>query len=276
MVRAEGELAAEVEALLADAENLDAAEDAAYGADRRGDELPAELALRDGRLAAIRQAKAALEAGHRAKARAAAELAATGRGADPVQATEAGDVAAATAVVPAKAQRSFTDPDAQIMKTSDGSFHYCHNAQHLVDERSQVILSWELRPSGADCPALPDMLTRLKSSLATAGIGGLPKTLLADAGYFSADNVTAVTQAGIDPLLATGRLTHGEQPPPAPRGRIPNDLTPQATDDPQAPDRDGQGRLRPAQDDRGTGVRTDEGRPRCRTVTAPRARQDRR
>jgi hypothetical protein len=30
----------------------------------------------------------------------------------------------------------------------------------------------------------------------------------------------------MDPLLATGRLTHGEKPPPAPRGRIPNDLTP--------------------------------------------------
>ena len=125
-------------------------------------------------------------------------------------------MAAAAALVPAKAQRSFTDPDARIMKTSDGSFHYCYKAQHIVDERSQVILSWELRNSSADCPALPDMLTRLKTSLAAAGIGGLPKTLLADAGYFSADNVTAVTQAGID--LATGRLKHGEQPPPAPRG----------------------------------------------------------
>ena len=226
MVRAEGELAAEVEALLADAENLDAAEDAAYGADRRGDELPAELARRGGRLAAIRQAKAALEAEHRAKARAAAEQAATERGADPEQTTEAGDVAEAAAVVPVKAQRSFTDPDARIMKTSDGSFHYCYNAQHLVDEHSQVILSWALRPSSADCPALPDMLTRLKSSLEAAGIGGLPKTLLADASYFSAENVTAVTQAGIDPLLATGRLKHGEKPPAAPRGRIPNNLTP--------------------------------------------------
>jgi len=68
MVRAEGELAAQVEALLADAENLDAAEDAAYGADRRGDELPAELGRREGRLAAIRVVKAAPEAEHRAKA----------------------------------------------------------------------------------------------------------------------------------------------------------------------------------------------------------------
>ena len=112
------------------------------------------------------------------------------------------------------------------MKTSDGSFHYCYNAQTIVDEHSQVILSSMLRPSGADCPALPDMLTRLTTSLAAAGIDGLPTTLLADAGYFSADNVTAVTEAGIDPLLATGRLTHGEKPPPAPRGRIPSNLTP--------------------------------------------------
>ncbi len=226
MVRAEGELAAEVEALLADAETLDAVEDAAYGPDRRGDELPAELSRREGRLAAIRSAKAALEAEHRAKARAAAEQAATERGQDSALATEAGDVAEAAAVVPVKAQRSFTDPDARIMKTSDGSFHYCFNAQHIVDEHSQVILSWMLRASGADCPALPDMLTRLKVSLAAAGIVGLPKTFLADAGYFSADNVTAVTEAGMDPLLATGRLKHGEKPPPAPRGRIPKNLTP--------------------------------------------------
>jgi len=226
MVRAEGELASQVQALLADADEIDAAEDAAYGPDRRGDELPAELARREGRLAAIRKAKAALEDEHRAKAREQAEQAAAKRGADPRDVTEAGDAAEAAAVVPAKAQRSFTDPDARIMKTSDGSFHYCYNAQTIVDEHSQVILTSLLRPSGADCPALPGMLIRLMDSLAAAGIAGLPKTFLADAGYFSADNVTAVTEAGMDPLIATGRLKHGEQPPPAPRGRIPNNLTP--------------------------------------------------
>jgi len=226
MVRAEGELAAEVEALLADAERLDAAEDAAYGPDRRGDELPAELARREGRLAAIRTAKAALEAEHAGKARALAEQAATERGEDPAQVIEVGDVAEAAAVVPAKAQRSFTDPDARIMKTSDGSFHYCFNAQTIVDEHSQVVLTSVLRQSGADCPALPEMLTELTASLAAAGITGKPRTLLADAGYFSADNVTAVTEAGMDPLIATGRQKHGEPAPPAPRGRTPKNLTP--------------------------------------------------
>jgi len=56
MVRAEEEMAAEVEALLADAERTNA-EDAVHG-DRRGNELPAEPARRQGRLAAIRKAKA--------------------------------------------------------------------------------------------------------------------------------------------------------------------------------------------------------------------------
>ena len=42
-----------MQALLADAERTDAAEDAVHG-DRRGDELPAELARRAGRLASVR------------------------------------------------------------------------------------------------------------------------------------------------------------------------------------------------------------------------------
>jgi len=225
-VRAEGELAAEVDALLADAERVDAAEDVAYGPERRGDELPAELSRREGRLAAIRKAKAALEAEHAAKARADAERAAAEQDQDPEQVTAAGDAAEAAAVVPDKAQRSFTDPDARIMKTSDGSFHYCFNGQAVVDEKSQVVLAAELGQSGADSQSLPGMLTQLADSLTAAGINGSPRTLLADAGYFSEANVGAATAAGIDPLLATGRLRRGEKPPPVPRGRIPAGLTP--------------------------------------------------
>jgi transposase len=225
MVRAEDELAAEVEELLADAERTDAAEDAVHG-DRRGDELPAELARREGRLAAIRKAKADLEAEHAQKARVKAEQAAAKQGADETEQAAAGEEAASTAVVPAKAQRSFTDPDSRIMKTSDGSFHYCYNAQTVVDEDSQVILNSKLVASGADCPELPAALQDLVEALDAAGIEGSPKRLLADAGYFSEANVAAVTEAGIDPLIATGRQKHGEKVPAAPRGRIPKGLTP--------------------------------------------------
>src|ERR1700719_393861 len=55
------QLRAEVRQLLAQAEAVDAAEDAHYGADRRGDELPAELQRRETRLKKIRAAKRALE-----------------------------------------------------------------------------------------------------------------------------------------------------------------------------------------------------------------------
>jgi transposase len=225
MVRAEAELAAEVEALVADAERTDAAEDAVHG-DRRGDELPAELARREGRLAAIRKAKADLEAEHAQRARVKAEQAAAKQGADETEQAAAGEGAASTAVVPAKAQRSFTDPESRIMKTPDGSFHYCYNAQTIVDEHSQVILHTKLVASGADAPELPAALTDLVEALQAAGIEELPKTLLADAGYFSEANVEATCEVGIDPLIATGRQKHGTKPTAAPRGRIPKGLTP--------------------------------------------------
>ena len=133
-----------------------------------------------------------------------------------------------------------------------------------------------LRPSGAGCPALPGMLTALKTSLAAAGIGGLPTTLLADAGYFLADNVTALTQAGMDPLLATGRLTGGQKPAAAPRGRIPNNLTlkqPMPRKLQSVKGKTDYARRTAIVD---VGLRADESRPARRTVPAKRHRQDRR
>jgi hypothetical protein len=118
MSEAEKKLQAEVEALLQRAEAVDAAEDEKYGKDQAGNELPAELARRESRLAKIRAAKAELEAEAKQKAeekRAAAEAqirqrqeqeARTGKKvcgrepqvADPEQ-----------AVPDPKAQRNFTD-----------------------------------------------------------------------------------------------------------------------------------------------------------------------
>src|SRR6516164_9314285 len=67
----EKRLREEVARLLAEAEATDAAEDAAHGPDRSGDELPGELARRRSRLAKIQQAKAMLE--ERARREAAEE-----------------------------------------------------------------------------------------------------------------------------------------------------------------------------------------------------------
>ena len=98
LCREESRLAAEVAEWFRRAEEIDAAEDAEYGPDRRGDELPEELRRRESRLKRIREAKAALEAEAKAKAERqraeqaanAAQAAAESRPVRPVQ-TSAGD-----------------------------------------------------------------------------------------------------------------------------------------------------------------------------------------
>jgi transposase len=57
----EKRLAGEIEALLRRAEETDAKEDAEFGRDKRGDELPAELQRREDRVRRIREVKAELE-----------------------------------------------------------------------------------------------------------------------------------------------------------------------------------------------------------------------
>ncbi len=60
MAEKQKQLKAEVKLLLKQAEAADAEEDAHYGRDRTGDELPAELERRETRLKKIREAKGRL------------------------------------------------------------------------------------------------------------------------------------------------------------------------------------------------------------------------
>ena len=69
MKEQEAQLAAEVAELLRRAQEVDDEEDRRYGKDKRGDELPEELAFREGRLEKIREAMAALEAEAQAAAK---------------------------------------------------------------------------------------------------------------------------------------------------------------------------------------------------------------
>jgi len=80
------DLEAEVRDLLAEAEAADCAEDEAFGANRRGDELPAELARRETRLKKMRAAEEAIEqdAKEKAAARARAKAEKEGRSDDEV------------------------------------------------------------------------------------------------------------------------------------------------------------------------------------------------
>jgi transposase len=216
------ELHARMAGLLADAQAVDEAEDEQHGPDRRGDELPGELARRETRLARIREAMAALEAQARAaETERRAQMAAEAK--KPRAARGGRD---AFAPKP-QAQRNFTDPDSKIMKTADGAFHQCFNGQAIVDCATQVIVAADAFAMAADCPLLDPMLDQLHENLATTG-GALEgdAALIADAGYFSEDNVHSAADHGLDAHIATGRLKHDEPPDPAPNRPLPGDATP--------------------------------------------------
>ena len=218
------ELRGEVRALLEEAEATDANEDEEFG-DRRGDELPTHLATKQARLAAIVAAKEALEAEAREKTAREAEKKALAKGASPKEAKRAGEEATKTAKVNPRSQRNFTDPDARIMKTADGSFHYCFNAQATVDEHAQVILSTTLTQDATDVHQLTTMIEATTEQLTRAGVTESPRVLLADAGYCSAENIDATANGPTDVLIATGRQQHGERITDSPRGRIPKNAT---------------------------------------------------
>jgi transposase len=216
MTEREALLAVEVQRMLAEADRVDKAEDKVLGKDNRDDDLPGELARRETRLARIREAKAALEVEAQEVAAAEAAEKARAKGLDEETVAAAAEAAAATAKPKPKAQRNFTDPESRIMKMSDGSFHQCYNGQAVVDADHQVIVAADVTQCAADTPSLIHMLDEVVTNC-----GQEPRQLLADAGYCSEDNLTAISERDVDAVIATGRQKHGETPPPAPRGRIP-------------------------------------------------------
>jgi transposase len=218
------ELAAQVAAMLAEAEATDRAEDAEFGEDRRGDELPAELATKEGRLARMRAAKAAIEAEAREKAAAKAAAKAADDGGDEAAVSEAAETAASSATPNPKTQRNFTDPESRMMKTTDG-FHYAYNAQTVVDEGSQVVLAAEVTQQATDIDQFLFMVGVTEGNLDAADIDDSPEVVLADAGYCSEANLQQIADAKINALVATGRIRGTERVPDAPRGRIPTNAT---------------------------------------------------
>src|SRR6202048_3830855 len=189
----------EVRQLLAQADAADAAEDAAYGADQPGDELPAELQRRESRLARSREAKKALEA------RAKAEAGAAGASPD-------------TAKPDAKSQYNFTDPESRIMKGPDG-FVQAYNAQVAVDGLQLIVGQAVTQETNDKKPLMPVLTTIEQQS------GDTPDQLLADAGYCSDQNLTAIADTRIDAYISTRKQKHGERPGPCPRGPLPKNAT---------------------------------------------------
>ena len=207
----------DIEALVTQAYQQDAEDDAALGS-RRGDELPAELARREDRLATIEaamrrleaRAKAEAEAERQRRAEAEAERQRTGkkrRGRAPKEVDETPED---------KAQMSFTDPELRIMQTNNKGWDYCGNAQASVDGAYQIIVACEVTAEANDKQQALPMAQLTVAHLEQAGIerpkdaAGAAQKIPAtyDSGYYSEAAAEAVEQLGFDPYMATGRQRH--------------------------------------------------------------------
>jgi transposase len=201
----EAQLQAEVKELFARAEAAD------QQPVPKGLNIPEELSRREERLAAIRQAKAQIEA--RAAERDAQEkadfdanmkareekTARTGRkpGGKPPAPPSPG--------VRPTDQINLTDEDSRIMPATGKGFEQSYNAQAAVDTESMLVVGTHIAQVATDKQQVTPMLKAL------AGLPdelGRVKRLLGDNGFFSTANVQSCLAAKIEPLLAVGRDAH--------------------------------------------------------------------
>lgn len=218
----ETQLKAEVEDLLRQAEEADRA-DLPDGLD-----IPDELARREERLAAIARAKAEIEqraAERHAQEQAEYEEKLAKRKAKEQQSgkKQGGKQPKGPVAGPQdKDQVNLTDAESRIMPVSGGGFEQSYNAQASVDVETMLIVGQHLSQNPNDKleidPAL-EALSALPESLGAVDI------LLADAGYFSQDNVETCLEHKILPYISSSRDKHNQslkerfaEPAPLPEG----------------------------------------------------------
>lgn len=203
-------LESEIAELLGLADQTDEAEDSKFGRDIRGDELPKELAFREGRLARIKQAMAELES----EAKEAAEAA------QAANKEESGDSPTVkkdrpqrrvqwrkkpSGVPDDKAQKNFTDGESKIMVSGDKSFIQAYNAQAAVDSEYQVVVAAMVTNRAADAVHVQAMVEKIEHNA-----GQLPDEMSLDAGYYSESNVQYLEDKKIDAYMPPRRIKRSE------------------------------------------------------------------
>ena len=220
MSMAEQKLKDEIDALLKRAEAEDAAEDEKFGRGRSGDNLPAELARRESRLAKLQAAKAELEEEARqqaeekkaaVEARIAERHEQEERTGKKIRGAEPKALDPDTATPKANAQRNFTDVESRIMPSGSqkGAFLQGYNAQIAVDGAAQIIVAVDVIQQTTDNHQLVPMLEQTERN-----VGAWPQAVSADTGYWNPKQVEKIQGLGIDLHVATGKQKHGETSPP--------------------------------------------------------------
>ncbi len=186
--------------ILEQAAAADAQDDQRLG-DRRGDELPAELADRSSRKARLRAAKERLEAeisdakaAHAAHLQARSELEAERgrklRGRKPLP---------PPASVSPSARANITDPDSRLIRGPRG-YLQGYNAQAACTE-SQVIVAAELSTDSPDSRLLEPTMRAARKQLAAIGVEQAPEVVVADGGYWNVPQIEALVDTGTQVIV---------------------------------------------------------------------------
>lgn len=215
----EDQLRKEVQELLKKAEQADAEDEPEM-------DIPDELARREDRLAAIKKAKEEIE--RRAQERFEKEQAEYEAKLQQRKDKEAQSGRKSRGPEPKppesgpqdKDQINFTDSESRIMPSSEG-FVQAYNAQAAVDIDTHLIVENHITQQSNDKLEVEPTLKGLKDTEEQLGkVDGL----LADAGYFSSDNVAHCEEAEITPYISDHRERHNltwderfKEPPPCPQ-----------------------------------------------------------
>jgi transposase len=92
-----------------------------------------------------------------------------------------------------EARVSMTDPDARIMKHSDGGYAPSYNLQLSTDAAAGVIIGVGMSQRPEDVNELMPAIARIDENL-----GEIPQQVVADGGYTHGENIVAMDTAGID------------------------------------------------------------------------------
>ena len=194
----------EAQRILDEAAQTDAREDALFG-DRRGDELPEELAVARTRAARVRQLLDEFEARERelkaererALARQAEKKARTGKS------FRGGQVGRELRQEERKelyeTKRNLTDPDSGIVRHR-GQLIQGYSVQTAVAE-GQVILATGVIGVSPDHGQLEPTFEKAKNTIARLGIEDRIEVVLADSGYWNTEQIRTIQHAGVRVLV---------------------------------------------------------------------------
>lgn len=193
----------EVERMLAQAAQADAAEDERLG-EARGDELPPELADPRSRRERLRRCKEELEQAQAEEEAAYQENLAWRAAWEMEHGRKLGGRKPTPPAADALAARRIntTDPDTRLLKRAGGRSVQGYNAQ-VVASPEQVIVAAQVTQSHNDGDQLAPMVARAVGALREAGVEEPIGTVLADGGYWNSPAISDVRGQGIDVLVPT-------------------------------------------------------------------------